>query len=187
MELKPDLPMYRGESANVKLTLRLPRAGDPGTGEAPKTGPSVGSTLSTVAATPWMRARLTGAGFAIKATSLADVQTGATREAHWTWEVTPDQDGPRRLTALAVPLLKVGDLEETYGPLSAEVSFEVQVRGDDKLLDWAKLADLLAREWAKALGGLTILVVAMWGLWRAVRGKPAKPPADETKSGAKPG
>src|SRR5688572_6608171 len=29
LKLKPDLPMYRDEAANVTLTLRRPRAGDP--------------------------------------------------------------------------------------------------------------------------------------------------------------
>lgn len=183
--LAPALPIYRGAAADVTLTLRRPVAGDPRPGGGAIESSGGDTSLAPVQATSWMRAVLTGAGFDIKPTSPADVPTGPTREAQWTWEVTALEGRPLTLTAIAIPLLKAEGVEVPYGPLSTKVEIDVKVKESEKWLDLAKLVDLQAREWAKALGALALFMAAAWGLWRAVRGRGA--PAPTGKSGGDAG
>lgn len=124
----------------------------------------------------YMSAKLSGDSFDVVSQSPEHQEVLRDSVTHWDWLVTPKTGGTHTLTITTQVEFKDSDgqyIPLRYAPETRKVEVEVPW--------WAFLMDLLLAmpAWGKALAGalgaLTVVATAWWGLRRAVAGKSGKP------------
>lgn len=165
----PELMTY-GQSTTVRLVL-VPEANEQPAAEVLGVADDADIEISD-----YMRATVTGSSFQIVQTGGSDRRLTGSRQAEWTWEVTPSAYGEDlRLLVTVEALVKDGDDEHIVVHSTYEETVNVDVSRWNRFR--LILEDLQPMQITIA-GILGILVVAI-GLYFTLREKTARPKPEE--------